>query len=138
MSKRVLLDESLPRQLAAFLIASGISATPYPNDWKQTRNGDLLTLAEQAGFDVLITSDRSIDSQQNLRGRTIALVVLPTNLRRHVMNRAADVADTINRIAAAQYVIIEPTGSRPVINYNADDSGLEEMPAVKPFNFHQT
>jgi hypothetical protein len=77
--KRVLLDESLPRQLAVPLGNFGIEATPYPNDWKQTRNGDLLTLAEQIGFDVLVTSDRSIYPQQNFRGRTIAIVVVPTN-----------------------------------------------------------
>lgn len=135
MSKRVLLDESVPRQLATVLNASGISATPYPNDWKQTQNGELLTLAEQAGFDVLITSDKSIYAQQNLRGRSIAIVVLPTNRHRHVMARAADVADTIVRINAAQYVVIESNGARPVINYNADTAEGADMPPVKPFEF---
>ena len=134
MNKRVLLDEGVPRQLATALIASGISATPYPNEWKQTRNGELLTLAEQAGYDVLVTSDRSIYAQQNLRGRTIAIVVLPTNRLRHVMARATDVADTIFRIEAAQHVVIEPNGARSVINYN-DAAEAADMPPVKPFDF---
>lgn len=133
--KRVLLDESLPRHLAVALNASGLSATPYPNDWKQKKNGELLTLAEQAGFDVLVTSDRSIYMQQNLRGRRIAIIVLPTNRRRHVMDRAADVADTIRRIAPAQYVVIEPNGARPVVDYNAVTSEAANMPPVKPFAF---
>ena len=136
-NKRVLLDESMPRQLARHLAASGISTTPYPNDWKQTKNGDLLTLAEQVGYNVLVTSDSNIYAQQNLRGRSISIVVLPTNLRRYVMARAADVADTILRIEAAQYVVIEPNGARPVINYNADNSAASDMPPVKPFEFRR-
>jgi len=45
------------------------------------KNGELLTAAEAAGFDVLVTVDRSIPNQQNLEGRKIALIILsaPTN-----------------------------------------------------------
>jgi hypothetical protein len=123
----------VPRHLAAYLATVGFSATPYPNDWKQTKNGELLTPAEDRGFDILVTSDKNIYSQQNLRGRSLAIIVLPTNLRRHVMARAADVADTITRIASGQYVVIEPSGARPVINYNMEQPEPVEMPALKPF-----
>jgi hypothetical protein len=44
------------------------------------KNGDLLTAAEEVGFDVLVTADKNIRHQQNLAGRKIALVVL-TQLR---------------------------------------------------------
>jgi hypothetical protein len=36
----------------------------------------LLTAAEAAGFDVLVTTDKNIRYQQNLTGRMIAIVVL--------------------------------------------------------------
>ena len=39
-------------------------------------NGKLLDLAEQNGFDVLLTADSNIKNQQNLTGRNIAIVVL--------------------------------------------------------------
>jgi len=39
-------------------------------------NGELLKEAEAAGFEVLVTTDKNIRYQQNLKGRTIALVVL--------------------------------------------------------------
>ncbi|HMJ60123.1 MAG TPA: hypothetical protein VK493_00110 [Bryobacteraceae bacterium] len=39
-------------------------------------NGELLRLAEQAGFDVLLTVDRGIRYQQNLTGRKIAVLIL--------------------------------------------------------------
>ena len=131
-SKRVLLDEGVPRHLAGPLEAAGFSTTPYPNAWKQMTNGELLKAAEDE-FDVLITSDRSIYFQQNLRGRKLAIVVLPTNLRRLIMNRAADVVDTVSRVEPGQYVVIELSGSRPVIDYNAPEMETFQMPSIQPF-----
>jgi predicted nuclease of predicted toxin-antitoxin system len=45
------------------------------------KNGDLLSAAEAAGFEVLVTVDQIIPDQQNLEGRKIALLILsaPTN-----------------------------------------------------------
>jgi hypothetical protein len=39
-------------------------------------NGEILTLAEQEGFEVLVSTDRNLPYQQNLAGRKIAIVVL--------------------------------------------------------------
>jgi predicted nuclease of predicted toxin-antitoxin system len=108
VTKRVLLDEGVPRHLAKPLEASGISATPYPNAWKQITNGELLALAERQGFDVLVTNDKNMGAQQNLSGRHIAIVVLPTNIRRQVMELAPRVVIAIRQIQPGQYVVIEP------------------------------
>ena len=40
------------------------------------KNGELLSAAESAGFDVLVTVDQSIPDQQSLMGRKIALMIL--------------------------------------------------------------
>jgi hypothetical protein len=121
----VLLDEGVPRHLAAPLEAAGFPATPYPRAWKQTKNGELLQLAEQAGFDILITSDKNIYAQQNLRGRNLSIIVLPTNRRRQVMERAADVIDTINRTRPRPYVVIEINGRRPVFDFDGSRCPIE-------------
>jgi hypothetical protein len=133
-TKRVLLDEGVPRHLAGVLNAAGFPTSPYPNAWKQMKNGELLGIAEEQGFDVLVTNDRAIYAQQNLRGRKLAIVVLPTNLRRHIMDRAADVVDTVTRIEAGQYVVIELSGLRRAINYNTPECEISEMPSIQPFN----
>ena len=39
-------------------------------------NGDLLTMAEQESYELLITTDRNLRYQQNLATRQIAIVVL--------------------------------------------------------------
>ena len=56
--------------------------------WDRLVNGELIAVAEAAGFDLLLTTDKNIRYQQNLTGRKIAFVVLgnqqwPT-LRRYV------------------------------------------------------
>ena len=59
-------------------------------------NGALLDAAEEAGFELLLTTDRRIRHQQDLRARRIALVVLTGStkwslVRRHAMsNRRAN------------------------------------------------
>jgi len=51
--------------------------TAYELGWSTLRNGDPLAIAEQQ-FDTLVTTDRNLRNQQNLSGRRIAILVLPT------------------------------------------------------------
>jgi len=56
--------------------------------WERLANGELIAAAEDAGFEVLLTTDKNMRYQQNLEGRKIAFVVIgnqqwPT-LRRYV------------------------------------------------------
>ena len=76
---RILLDESLPRQLAR-LIPDHEVRTVKQMGWAGTRNGPLLRLAAQQ-FDVLLTADQSLEFQQNLTDLALGVVVLlaPTN-----------------------------------------------------------
>jgi predicted nuclease of predicted toxin-antitoxin system len=122
--KRVLLDEGVPRHLATPLEAAGISTMPYPRKWKQTKNEDLLILAEQEGYDVLITSDKNIYAQQNLRGRNLSIIVLPTNIRREVMERADDLVNVLNRTRPRQHVVIDTDGRVTTVDLSrADKNG---------------
>jgi hypothetical protein len=53
--------------------------TAAEQGWARLANADLLQAAEDDGFDVLVTADQSLEYQQNLKGRKLALVVLSTN-----------------------------------------------------------
>ena len=44
--------------------------------WDTLTNGALLTEAEKSGFSVLITSDKGIKTQQAMKGRSIAVVII--------------------------------------------------------------
>ncbi len=44
--------------------------------WDRLTNGDLPAAAEKADYDLLLTADKNMRYQQNLKGRKIALIVL--------------------------------------------------------------
>lgn len=85
---RVLFDHGTPSPLQEFLRPDHEIRHAKALGWDRLANGELLTAAEAAGFDVLVTTDKNIRYQQNLTARTIAIVVLGNPqwpvLRRHV------------------------------------------------------
>jgi hypothetical protein len=72
---RVLFDQGTPLPIRRFLHSHRIR-TSSEQGWSKLTNGDLLNAAEDAGFDVLLTTDQNIRYQQNLVGRKIAIVAL--------------------------------------------------------------
>ncbi len=60
-------DENLPHDLRHFLHMHQAFTVAYPR-WQGLENGDLLARAAAGGFDVPVTQDRNLHSQQNLRG----------------------------------------------------------------------
>ena len=82
--KKVLLDECIPRKFKSHL--SGYDCLTVPEaGWAGKQNGELLSLAENAGFQVFVSLDQGIEFQQNLTGRNIAVILL-----RAKSNRLAD------------------------------------------------
>ncbi len=71
----ILFDNGTPRGLARFLTGHSVEEA-RARGWEELTNGDLIDLAAQAGFEVLVTTDKNIRYQQNLKLRKIALVVL--------------------------------------------------------------
>ena len=74
---KILLDESVPRLLKLRLPHMDIS-TVQELGWAGVRSGELLRRAEEQ-FDIFVTADQNLRYQQNLSGRTIAILVLPSN-----------------------------------------------------------
>ncbi len=72
---RVLFDQATPVPIRRFLTGHTVR-TAAEEHWEMLKNGDLLTVAEHAGFEVFLTTDKNIRYQQNLTGRTIAIVVI--------------------------------------------------------------
>lgn len=72
---RVLFDQATPVPIREFLIDHTVR-TAAQERWDTLKNGDLLTAAEDSGFEVFVTTDKNIRHQQNMAGRTIAVVVI--------------------------------------------------------------
>ena len=74
---RLLLDESVPAALRHYLLGHSVK-TVREKGWVGTKNGALLARAA-AEFDALITVDKNLPYQQNLKTLPLAVVVLDTH-----------------------------------------------------------
>lgn len=72
---RVLLDENIDHRLRTNLGSHEVFTASYLG-WGGLKNGQLLRAAEDDGFDVLVTGDRTLAYEQNLTGRRLAIIVL--------------------------------------------------------------
>jgi predicted nuclease of predicted toxin-antitoxin system len=103
---RILLDHNTPAPLRYWLLGHQVE-TAYERGWAELTNGDLLRIAEEAGFDVMITTDKGIRYQQNLAGRKLALVVINTNDWTRIRKSKSLVIDAISKIPPGSFVEIE-------------------------------
>jgi hypothetical protein len=77
--------------------------------WKNITNGRLL--AEMEGrFDLLVTADRNLYAQQNLSGRKLSILVLPTNRRWDVLALAERLTEIVDATTFGQYLMLHASG----------------------------
>jgi predicted nuclease of predicted toxin-antitoxin system len=72
---KILIDECVPRDVCKDLPDHECWTVPGAG-FAGKKNGELLDLAEAAGFEVLLTVDQGLPYQQNLMGRTITILLI--------------------------------------------------------------
>lgn len=105
MNKRVLLDENLPQLLRLHLTGYNVTTTAYQG-WAGKLNGDLVALAEAAGFEIMVIADQNLSYQQNMKGRKLALVVLSSPNKALVLANAARIVLALNEAIVGGYIFI--------------------------------
>ena len=106
----ILFDHVTPSGVARFLPGHTITKARELG-WDTLANGDLLAAAERAGFDVVLTADKNMRYQENLRGRRIALVVLGTPQWPVVRLYGEKIAAAVNAATPGSYTEIDlPSG----------------------------
>jgi hypothetical protein len=70
-------------------------------------NGELLKAAEEAGFEVLLTTDKNIAAQQNLKSRIIAIVVLGNSQWRIVQRYVRKIGAAVNAATPGSYAEVD-------------------------------
>ena len=103
---RILLDHNTPAPLRYWLIGQQVE-TAYERGWNGLTNGDLLEIAEQEGFDPMITTDKGIQHEQNLAGRKLALLVIDTNNWTRIRKWKSLVVDAISNTAPGSLLEVE-------------------------------
>ena len=76
--------------------------TAFELGWSSLANGDLLREAE-ARFDVLITTDHNLRYQQNLAGRRLTILVLPTASWPEISQHEAEIVAAANSLKPGEY-----------------------------------
>jgi hypothetical protein len=103
---RVLFDHGTPSGIAHALAGHEVTEA-IERGWDKISNGELLQVAEKARFDVLLTTDKRIRYQQNLKERKIGIVVLGNSAWRIVRQHLDRVAAAVNNATPGSYLEVE-------------------------------
>ncbi len=103
--KKLLLDECIPRKFKNHLPGHECLTVPEVG-WAGKKNGELLSLAESAGFQVFVSLDQGIEYEQNLSVRKVALILL-----RAKSNRLADLIP----LASKMLLVLESIDVRQIV-----------------------
>jgi hypothetical protein len=99
---KVLFDQGVPVPLRRYLLEHTID-TAYEKGWSALSNGVLLSAAEQAGYEVLVTTDQNLQYQQNLHLRRLAILVLSSTSWPQIRLRTDDIRRTVDTMQAGEY-----------------------------------
>jgi hypothetical protein len=103
----VLFDNSTPRTLARYLLEHHTITEARARGWGRLENGDLLSEAETAGFEVFVTADKNLSYQQNLTGRKIAIVVLGQGRWTLIKPHVAQVIAAVNAATPGSFAEVD-------------------------------
>jgi hypothetical protein len=103
---RILFDHGTPSGIAGSLSPHEVTEA-RERGWDTISNGELLKVAEEAEFDLLLTTDKRIRYQQNLTGRKIAIVVLGNSTWRIVRLHLDRIAAAVNEATPGGYAEVE-------------------------------
>ena len=99
---KILFDQGTPVPLRRSLGHHSVT-TVFEIGWNTLENGDLISSAEQAGYEVLVTTDQNLKYQQNLRDRKIAIVVLRTTSWPRIQKAITQVIQAIDSSDSGTY-----------------------------------
>ncbi len=74
---KILLDECVTKHLKPLLTDHEV-LTVREMQWSGIKNGKLLTLCAEQGFDMLLTIDKNLQYQQNLHMCPVIILILNT------------------------------------------------------------
>jgi len=106
---RILFDQGTPVAIRSALQDHDVQ-TAKEQGWSTLSNGELLRVAEEAGFDVLLTIDTGFPSQQNLEGRKLAVVVPTKNRWRLIKPRIPEIVAAMIAAKPGTYFVVEIPG----------------------------
>jgi hypothetical protein len=103
---RILFDHGTPRGLARALEGHKVEEAKALG-WDTLSNGELLSVADHAGFDVLLTTDQNFPHQQNLADHRIAVVVLGSARWRLIEPMAPQILAAVKAVRRGTHIVVK-------------------------------
>jgi hypothetical protein len=103
---KILFDNGTPNPMARSLVGHQVTFARKIG-WHELENGELIERAESAGYEILLSTDKNIRYQQNLKGRKIALVVLGNSQWPRVRLHLDKIVAAVNDCTPGSYTEIE-------------------------------
>ena len=75
--------------------------------WDRLENGELLSAAEAAGFEVLLTTDKNIRYQQNIQKRKIAVVALGQGRWTLIKSHISEIVAAVDKAKPGPFMEVE-------------------------------
>ena len=94
---KILFDHGTPAPLRNHLLEHSVDRSAE-RGWELLENGALIRNAEEAGYDVIVTTDQGMRYQQNLAGRRLAVVVLLSTAWPRVQLRIEEIRTAIEEV----------------------------------------
>jgi hypothetical protein len=101
-----LLDENLDHGLRKLLGKHDVVTVSFMG-WAGLQNGELLRAAEDNGIDVLVTGDQTLNYEQNLTGRRLAIVALSAIQFPIIKNNLPQIIAAIHNATPGSFQAVE-------------------------------
>ncbi len=99
---KIILDENLPKALKRYLSAYEVT-TVQEQGWAGVKNGELMVKIDGV-YDIFLTSDNNLKYQQNLTGKSIGIIELPTNRLKLLATIIGKILVEVESISLGMYV----------------------------------
>ena len=99
---RILFDQGTPVPLRRHL-ARHVVDTTFERGWSSLRDRELLGVAEQEGYDLLMTTDQNLRYQQHLADRQLAILVLLSTSWPRIQLRIETIQAAVESIIPGEY-----------------------------------
>lgn len=103
---KTFLDEGVPEGLEPYLAGREVS-TVKRKGWNSIKNGKLLALIEKSGFEALITNDKRMEREQQLKRRPFATLVLSANHRPTMEPNVDKIAQAVDDCKPGTVMLVE-------------------------------
>ncbi len=99
---KILFDHGTPAPLRMHLPDHTVDRSAEIG-WELLENGELIRMAEQQGYEVIVTTDQNMRYQQNLAGKRIAIVVLMGTAWPRVRLRTEEIRTAIENCHSGEF-----------------------------------